>query len=145
VNRTGTKSQLSRQADRICAALMGAEIDMAFAFLRLAVAESQLQDSPRAVALVERAILAHKTVMRHVEKMPIELEEERCELERGARALLEMLISAERQFQILRGSLNRENAMAGARPAQTDDLQEGPHRTALLSKPVWHTTKREAC
>lgn len=141
----GTKSELSRQADRICAALMGAEIDMAFAFLRLAVAESQLQASPRAVALVERAILAHKTVMRHVEKMPVELKEERCQLERGAGALLEMLMSAERQFQILGGSPSQENGTAEARRAQTADAPGRTHRTALLPKPIWQTAKREAC
>ena len=122
---------------------MGAEIDMAFAFLRLAVAESQFQASPRAVALVERVILAHKTVMRHVEKMPVELQEERRELERGARVLLERLVSAERQFQILRGSPARENASRQARRAQAAPAPERPH--GLVRKPVWPTAKREAC
>ena len=145
MNRIGNKSELSRQADKICLALMHTEIDMAFAFLRLAVAESQFQASPSAVEFVERAILAHKTVMRHVEKMPLELEEERRELERGARALLEMLVSAERQFHILRGLPGLYSASAAARRASADDTPEQQDRLALLPTPVCQATKREAC
>jgi hypothetical protein len=128
LSRFTNKSHLPEQAERICAALMHAEIDLAFAFLRLAMIDSEHDATPRAAELVERAILAHKTVMRHLENMPAELDEEKLELERGAKTLLEAIVSAEREFHILEGS----------RRIVTDPL--GSETSAWSPLAAWRTT-----
>jgi len=114
----------------VCASLMHVEIDLAFAFLRLAVSESYFEATTRAVEAVERAIFTHRTVMRHVQKMPRELHRERRGLESAAGKLLEAIVSAEGQFQILRGSFRREMVMAGS-----------PRVKSIR----WPITKGEAC
>ena len=112
MNRLSHKSDLSAEAERICAALMHAEIELAFAFLRLALIESDRAATPRAAELVERAILAHKTVMCQLENMPAELDDEKRELERGAKMLLDAIVSAEGEFHILQGPRRISSASA---------------------------------
>ena len=122
MNRQSANPELPVEAERICAALMQAEIDLASAFLHLATMESEIDSNERAVEFVERAILGHKTVMRHLETILPASSRKRGELEGSAGKLLESIVAAERQFQILRGSPQHPlRAKGGQRPADQEE------------------------
>jgi len=53
------------------------------------MAESELDSTPRAVEFVERAILAHKNVMRRLETLAPELAEESASWGAAPRAVLD--------------------------------------------------------
>lgn len=136
MSRFNNNSDLSENSERIGVRLMQAEIDLAFAGLRLAMAESEFDSTPRAVEFVERAILAHKTVMRRLATVPAELAAEKRELEGSARRLLEAIVAAERQFQILRGA---------ARRAPRSDTRRRSLSSEAAPVSACRSTKREAC
>ncbi len=134
-------STLPKRIDRICAALMRAEIDLGFAFLRLAIAGGQDEASPGTAGLIERAILAHKTALRHLESMPAELGHERRELKQAAGSLLQAIVTAERQSHILQGYPRPvKDAHDGSGRVRGRSQQAGWRTPVLL-----RTTKQQAC
>lgn len=95
------RRKLIEQTDRVCIALLQVDIDLAFSFLRLAKTESALGSTGHATELIEKAVLAHKSVMIHVERVPSGFDQERRVLEEGARNLIDAIAATERQFHLL--------------------------------------------
>ncbi len=82
-------------------ALLEADIDVALAFVQLAQTELQSGATAHARELIEKAILAHKDVMKRLEQLPAGFEHEGCVLEQGGRKLVQAIVAAEREFHIL--------------------------------------------
>jgi len=101
MNQPRQQHQLIERAELVCMALLQADIDVALAFLQLAQTELQSGATAHARELVEKAILAHKDVMKGLEQLPAGFERERCVLEQGGRKLVQAIVAAEREFHIL--------------------------------------------
>ena len=97
------RRRLIEQSDRVCTALLHTDIDLAFTFLRLARMEFELGATRHATELIEKAIAAHKSVMKHMERMPAKSAGERRVLEQGARQLFEAIAAIEQQCHLLSG------------------------------------------
>jgi hypothetical protein len=91
----------SGKTELVCITLLQSEIDVALGFLRLAEVESHGGNSAHAAELIAKAILAHRTVLQDLGGVSTEFEEEKRELDREARKLLEAIRASERQFRIL--------------------------------------------
>jgi hypothetical protein len=94
---------VNKQTDRVSIAFLETDIDLAFTFLRLAEAEIHGGKAGRASELIAKAILACRTIRRHAEVLPVEFDEEKCELHERTQRLLEAIFASERQFHILAG------------------------------------------
>jgi hypothetical protein len=99
----GELHTLLKQTDRARIAFAETNIDLAFTCLRLADAEIRGGKAGRASELIEKAILAYKTLLQDAEILSAELDEEKCELHERTQRLLEAVFASERQFQILAG------------------------------------------
>src|SRR5579863_9236790 len=95
------RRRLIEQTERVCIALLRTDIDLAFTFLRLARTEFKFGATRHATELIEKAVVAHKSVMKHVNRVPPRFDQERRVLEYGARKLLEAITATEQQFHLL--------------------------------------------
>lgn len=93
--------EVSEQTERACLALLQGDVDQAFAFLRLAEAETHGGKAAHAAELIAKAILARETVLKDLGRMSPSFEEEKGELRNACRRLLEAIRAVERQFRIL--------------------------------------------
>jgi transposase len=91
----------SERAQRTCMTLLQSEIDIAFFYLRLAEAETRGGKAGHAAELMAKAILVHKTVLGELEGVSATVQEEKYELVKEARRLLESIQAVERRFRML--------------------------------------------
>lgn len=84
------------RTERVCIALVRAEVDAAFSLLRLAEAEACGGIDRHAADLIAKAMSTHKTALHYLGTVPPELEEQRRELSADVRKLFEAIRAAER-------------------------------------------------
>ena len=84
------------RTERVCIALVRAELDAAFSLLRLADAETCGGIDSHAADLIAKAMSTHKTALHYLGTVPLELEEQRRELSAEVRRLFEAIRTAER-------------------------------------------------
>ena len=94
MNQLTESCALRKQTDLVCIAFLETDIDLAFTFLRLAAAEIRGGKAAHASQLMEKAILAHKTVIKEVDNLSVELAEEKCELHEHTQRLWEAIVSS---------------------------------------------------
>jgi hypothetical protein len=99
VDRGGVKLQ----NERIRVEFMNADLDLAFALLRLAETELSIGNAPRATELIEKAVLARRTVMRQVSDLSMEFYDERGELHERTQRLMEAIITTVRRVEVFAG------------------------------------------
>lgn len=92
-----------QQIEQLCIAFLQTDMDLAFSYLRLAVGECRLENRARAVSLIERVILAYRTVSKQIDHLPVEFAEERCQLRERAGELFAAIVRAESQLHIVSG------------------------------------------
>lgn len=80
--------------------MLQSDLDLAFAYLRLAEAETRGGNADHAAELIAKAVVAHRTILRDLARIS-DLNESKRELAGEARRLLESIQSVERQFRIL--------------------------------------------
>ncbi len=81
----------------MCLALMQSEIDLAFSFLRLAVAETQGGDDAHARDLITRACATHKVALNYLDCLAVG--QEKHEFRDVVRQLFETIRQVERLRQ----------------------------------------------
>jgi hypothetical protein len=91
----GSRAELTRMT------LLQSEIEIAFSYLRLAGVETRDGSAAHAAELIARAILVHKTVFQDLGDLSTEFKEEKRELDRCTRELLEAIHAVEREFRML--------------------------------------------
>jgi hypothetical protein len=101
VDLVNVKSELRAKRQGSCTALLKAEMDLAFLYLRLAETESELGANAVAADLLEGAILTHKKVTRHLQYLPSGMDGIKPELQSGASALLDAIVATEHELQVL--------------------------------------------
>jgi hypothetical protein len=85
------------QTDRDYIAFLGTDIDLA------TLTVIHWGKASHASELIEKAILACKTVMKPAGISPVEFDEEKCELRARTQRFLGAIAASERHFQILNG------------------------------------------
>lgn len=88
----------ARKVDRACIVLLGAELDIALGYLRLADAETG-SNAAHADELIAKANNSHKTVVNALANVSPAFEEERQVLRDGLRQLQEAIRSTTRRRQ----------------------------------------------
>lgn len=109
VTQLAERSGVKLQSERICVEFMNADIDLAFAFLRLAETELNIGNAPRAAELIEKAVLARRAVMRQVSDLSMEFYDERGELHERTQRLMEAIITAVRRFEVFADEMSVVN------------------------------------
>lgn len=96
-----THDDLREQTERVCIDFLRSDLDLGFTFLRLAETYTRIGARAHATEAIVKAILAHKAVLMHMERLSMGFEQEKQELQEGVGKLLEAIFVAERQFHIL--------------------------------------------
>lgn len=89
----------SSHIEIVCLTLQS-DLDLAFSYLRLAEAETRGGKVTHATELIAKAVITYRTVERELVRIP-GLNENKYELTREARRLLESIQSVERQLRTL--------------------------------------------
>ncbi|HLG99569.1 MAG TPA: hypothetical protein VKX49_24895 [Bryobacteraceae bacterium] len=82
-------------------ALLRAELELGFTYLRLATLEFQLHSPALAAEFLQGAILAHKTLARDLDGTRAHSDQHEDDLRESARDLLQTIVSTERQLHML--------------------------------------------
>ncbi len=94
---------LDGHAEQIWITFVETDIELAFSFLRLAEAESGMGNGSRAGALIEKAILGYKDVIKRLESVSVVGPADLTDVRERASALLEAIVSVEQRFRLLCG------------------------------------------
>ncbi len=86
------------RAERARVVLLQSEIDTALTLLRLAEAEIRGGDACHAAQLISKATLTYDTLLQQLKTVPVDLQEEKSELNGQSRLLLDTIHGVERQF-----------------------------------------------
>ncbi len=85
---------LFEQSQRLCMDLLHTDIDVGYAFLRLAATEYDRGAVEHAAELVGKASDAHQSVLEHLSGLPVGMERQRRETEHDAQELLKAITAA---------------------------------------------------
>jgi hypothetical protein len=92
-------SRLWERTERACLALVEAELDLAFSFLRLANTEFTRGNRAHATDLISTAVATHHRTLEYLGNVPAGLEEQKYELSNGVRRLFDAIRAEWRRSQ----------------------------------------------
>jgi len=99
---TDQRGELIERSEHLCIDLLRTDIDLAFTFLRLAKTESELGAIPHASGLIQKALRAHESILRHLDRAPFRFSDEKPALQQSAQELFQAITEAKRQLSAVR-------------------------------------------
>lgn len=96
------RRELIERSEQLCMDLLRTDVGVAYTLLRLAKTEWGLGAVPHASELIEKAVTAHESILRHLDRAPVRLSSEKRALQQSAQELFQAIGEAKRELSAVR-------------------------------------------